>query len=175
MDTLRFFVQDSNNELTPGRLKLMLLKRADSSWLSFVNSLKAIQTKTQQFVKDFDAIETSGKYLDRLKNYLSHAYKVDEYFSNNLGLLLNIKNEEDEDQLPNQFREFQEKSNRNRRKYIERITGQIESLTVKSSKRVFNTLKAYAVKDLAVLQSMIDEVEKNFYVKMKNLKRFYKV
>ena len=162
MDTLRFFVQDSNNELTPGRLKLMLLKRADSSWLSFVNSLKAIQTKTQQFVKDFDAIETSGKYLDRLKNYLSHAYKVDEYFSNNLGLLLNIKNEEDEDQLPNQFREFQEKSNRNRRKYIERITGQIESLTVKSSKRVFNTLKAYAVKDLAVLQSMIDEVEKNF-------------
>lgn len=169
MDTLRFFIQDGNNELTPGRLKLMLLKRADSSWLSFVNSLKAIQTKTQQFVKDFDVIETSGEYLNRLKNYLSHTYKVDEYFSNNLGLLLNIENEEDEDQIPSQFREFQEKSNRNRRKYIERITGQIEGLTDKSSKRIFNILKANAIKDLAVLKNMIDEVENNFLRKDEKL------
>lgn len=163
MDMLRFF--DSENttyDLTPGRLKLMLLKRADSSWLAFVNSLKMIVLKTDQLLADFESIERSGDFTKRLKHYLSHQYGIDEYYVKNLSLWVNPDRDEDDSGQSDQLKEFQVASLKNKRKYVEHITKKIDSIKKGPAQRVLNRLKANAVKDLEVLRSIIDDVEKNF-------------
>lgn len=163
MDTLRFF--DSDNmmyDLTPGRLKLMLLKRADSSWISFVNSLKMIESKTEQLLIDFEAIERSSDLKKRLQNYLSHQYGIDEYYAKNISSWIGPDSDEDESGLSDQLKEFQLASQKNKRKYVERVSKKIDSIKKGPAERVLKRLKANAMKDLEVLRSIINDVEKSF-------------
>lgn len=163
MDTLRFFDPENGSyDLTPGRLKLMLLKRADSSWTSFVNSLKMIETKTEQLLADFESIEHSGNFTKSLKHYLSQQYGIDDYYAKNLNSWVDTEADEDDSGISDQLKEFQISSQINKQKYVDRISKKIDSIKKTSAERVLKRLKANATIDLEVLQSIIVDVVKSF-------------
>ena len=159
MDILRFFEEENRgDDLTQGRLKLMLLKRADSSWISFVNSLRSVMTNTEQMVRELEAIEYSDQVVKRIKQYLIDKYEINDILSNNY----QVFEKNDDAFIHNHLLEFQIASNKNKRKYVERVTEKIETINKSNAVKTINYLKATAAKDLETINSIIYEVESSF-------------
>ena len=121
-----------------------------------------IESKTEQLLIDFEAIERSSDLKKRLQNYLSHQYGIDEYYAKNISSWIGSDSEEDESGLSDQLKEFQLATQKNKRKYVERISKKIDSIKKGPAERVLKRLKANAMKDLEVLRSIINDVEKSF-------------
>ncbi|MDR9868226.1 hypothetical protein RI092_10500 [Lactococcus cremoris] len=84
MDLIKYVVRD-RNEIGGDRLKLLLLKRADSSWQAYLNSLNSILDKTNQLLRSLDVVQHSENQLGDFKAFLSRTYKLDSTYKIRLG------------------------------------------------------------------------------------------
>ncbi|UUE17209.1 phospholipase D-like domain-containing protein [Leuconostoc mesenteroides] len=157
MDPIKYVVRD-RNEIGGDRLKLLLLKRADSSWQAYLNSLNSILDKTNQLLRSLDVVQHSENQLGDFKAFLSRTYKLDEYLENQVGLLTvpGISDDLDEDDI---MERFALDSQIKKRRYYDRIMGQIGDIKWNTAKSKVNQMISDANADLAILETLISEIE----------------
>lgn len=160
------YVDDSKEELGAKQLKMMLLKRADSSWFAFSNSLQHIVDKLNK-LKDVYLDPMSylkGKeLLTHYKGFLGTAYNIIGYEDKNkLGLFKDF-NLDEEDNLDDNDRST--RSRLRKKRYIENLKAQIDKLTTKKAQDAVNRMIADCNNDLDTLQMLIDNLT-NAYSKI---------
>lgn len=160
MDPIKYVVKD-RNEIGGDRLKLLLLKRADSSWQAYLDSLKSIVDKTNQFLQSLDSLQYSENPLGKFKAFLSRTYKLDEYLEKQVGLLQvpEISDDLDEEDIMGRFNLD---SQIKKRRYYDRIIGQIENIKWKDVKSKINQMISEAKFDVAILKTLISEIEQSY-------------
>lgn len=165
MDPIRY-ISEERNQVGSDRLRLMLLKRADSSWKSYLNSLVKIEENTKQLLKELNVVSSSA-YLNRdFKAFLGNKYDLLNYESTQLGLL--TIDEDDEKNLGiNTF-----SSKVKKRRYLEKITNQIEEIKSSKAKSVVKRMISDANADLTILEVLINEIRTAY---LKRDEKFEKV
>lgn len=161
MDPIRFVVED-RSQLTSDRLKLLLLKRADSSWISYVKSLEKIRNNTNELLSKLELIMTGGlsSTLSSFKIFLAQTYKLDEY-EQGLGIFWNSGLEVDEDSNA-ELLEMERISKSNKERYLNKITKQIDTITGVQAKKAIQTMKSQAELDLVIVNGLIDELNRAY-------------
>lgn len=164
MDPIRY-IADGRNQIGLDRLKMILLKRADSSWVSYRDSLGSIITKLKGLRETLQGVLAQPKMAPRLKRGLSTAYKLDEYDDINLGGLYKSfypdemsKDDSDvEEVLPSEQRSEKQKF-----RYYEKIKSQIDSIDERTAKRVAGKMAADTERDLTVLEPLLSDLKKAY-------------
>lgn len=163
MDPIKY-IDDSRDPLGARQLKLLLLKRADSSWISYRDSLARISRKVDGLKKELDAIKLKkGKaFLNAFKNYLSMSYNIFNYeYKNRL-----IKSEGNEIDLFAADEYEQEdmgmddiQSSMRKKQYAEKVKGMIDNLSPNDAKRVVEEMYVDSSSDLEVLDGLIERLD----------------
>lgn len=153
------YIDDSKEELGAKQLKMMLLKRADSSWKAFADSLQHIVDKLQHLRKTYllQFSQLKGKaLLEHYRAFLYFAYNLTEYEGkNDLGLFDELKGF-DEDELETDDRDLRTKIRQ--KQYLEKITAQIDSVKLPKAKKAIEKMTADCNRDLITLQSLINDL-----------------
>lgn len=155
------YVDPNKDRSMAKQLKLLLLKRADSSWIAFRDSLKNIEGRLLKLKKRFeqDIMLKKGKGLLRAyQNLLGEAYDLSNYQSENLGFFVVDGQEENLD-------EQEQNSKLRKQQYLDHITEQIESIKVNTATKVVEEMYQDIVADLSILQRLIERLNKA-YVKI---------
>ena len=154
------YVDDSKEELGAKQLKMMLLKRADSSWKAYVTSLQHIVDKLEKlnelYLKRMSYLK--GKdLLGHYRSFLSTAYGVLEYENN-----VNILFKDFELSTPEDTSQQTVKSQLRKQRYIENLKAQIDGLTVKNAKNAIEKMIADYNSDLSTLKMLIESLNKAY-------------
>lgn len=156
------YVDPSKEELGAKQLKMMLLKRADSSWFAFRNSLQHIVNhlkKLKQVYLDPMSYLKGKELMERYKGFLGTSYNIIEYEDKNqLGLFQDFYQDE-----PNTNESEQTLRSRLRKKrYIEKLKAQIDDLSPTEIKNAVAKMSADCNNDLETLQLLISDLEKAY-------------
>ena len=158
MDPIKY-LDPTKEPLGANQLKLLLLKRADSSWVAYRNTLQNIIEKLTNLKKQLDFVTAMpGKKLtDRFKGMLSEAYDLSDYLAKNqLSLLFNVSEEE------NQVDEHELRSRNKKRIYLDKITKQIDDITNAKAKKAVNSMLADCNEDLEVLNLVLNKLNQAY-------------
>lgn len=153
MDPIRYIVEE-RNQVGSDRLKMMLLKRADSSWIAYLNSLVKIEENTHLLLKELEKVENSVNLRADFKAYLGRKYDLLNYESNQLGLF----NIDDPMELGDNTFKFSLESKVKKHRYFDKITKQIEDIKTSKAKSSVKKMISDANADLAILDSLINEI-----------------
>lgn len=152
------YIDDSKEELGAKQLKMMLLKRADSSWKAFANSLQHIVDKLERLKRlhldQFAQLKGHG-LLEHYKAYLGAAYHLTEYQFKNIGAFDALDESQnaasgDDQSLRTKVRQQQ---------YLEKITAQVEDIKLPQAKKAIAQMTADCDRDLATLKSLISNLK----------------
>lgn len=154
MDIMRY-LDVERNDIGSERLRLMLLKRADSSWIAYVNSLKNIIENTYKLKQDIDAVEKAPNLLKAFKNYISERVGVDEYWYKNKLSLFNVSDY-------TETTEFEEQSEFKKRQYIQDAMERIDNIKTNDAKRAISHMKKSSNNDISILEVLINQVESSY-------------
>lgn len=160
MDVIRY-INPERNDMSGDRLKLMLLKRADSSWQSYLKSLEGIRDKNTTLLKQLDIVENSSNPTSEFKMFLSRKYGLDEYLSKNVGLLttdIDFADFSDASLLS----QYQFDSSIKKRRYYEKISKQIDDIKPKLAKVTISKMKSDAISDDEILNNLINELQSSY-------------
>ncbi|MCW0996779.1 helicase-related protein [Streptococcus anginosus] len=160
MDAIRY-INPERNDMSGDRLKLMLLKRADSSWRSYLVSLEGIKEKNRVLLEDLDRVKNSSNPTSEFKMMLSRRYNLDDYLSKQIGLLtadVSLEDFEDETLLS----QYQLDSKIKKRRYFEKISNQIDSIKPNTAKATIKQMYADAIQDDEVLEQLITELKEAY-------------
>lgn len=171
MDPMRY-VTTERNQIGSDRLKMMLLKRADSSWKSYINSLKKIEENTTQFLRQLQILENSNHFLRDFKGYLGNKYDLTNYQATKIGLLRNFEEDTEADHI---IAQFNIDSKNKQRLYFERITNQIDSITSKKAKTAIKNMMSDAHMDLSMLQLLIEAIDRAYAKRDEKFEKVYEV
>lgn len=162
MDPMRY-VGDSRNQVGVDRLKMILLKRADSSWVAYHDSLTGIVERLEDLSSQLDGVKTYKKMAPSLRTFLATSYHLDDYVEHNLGGLrssfyqseLDIDLDDDSgDLLPSE-----ERSNQLKQRYYDKISAQIQSVDERTAKRAVAKMTQDTVQDLTILKPLLSDLE----------------
>lgn len=158
------YVDDSKEELGSKQLKMMLLKRADSSWKAFADSLQHIVDKLEKLKNVYlDPMSyLKGKeLLNRYKEFLRLAYHTTEYESrNDLGLFKDFY--QDEVNTDNNESDQSVKSLIRKKRYLQKLEAQISSVTNRKAQNAVNKMITDCNKDLVTLKQLISNLKESY-------------
>ena len=160
MDAIRY-INPERNDMSGDRLKLMLLKRADSSWQSYLKSLEGIRDKNTILLKQLDIVENSSNPTSEFKMFLSRKYGLDEYLSKNVGLLTTDIDFDDFSDA-SLLSQYQFDSSIKKRRYYEKISKQIDDIKPKLAKVTITKMKSDAISDDEILNNLINELRSSY-------------
>lgn len=160
MDAIRY-INPERNDMSGDRLKLMLLKRADSSWQSYLKSLEGIRDKNTTLLKQLDIVENSSNPTSEFKMFLSRKYGLDEYLSKNVGLLTTDIDFDDFSDA-SLLSQYQFDSSIKKRRYYEKISKQIDDIKPKLAKVTITKMKSDAISDDEILNNLINELRSSY-------------
>lgn len=153
------YIDAGKEELGAKQLKMMLLKRADSSWEAFTNSLQHIVDKLERlkhlYLNQFAQLK-GRSLLEHYKAYLGMAYHLTEYQFKNVGAFNTL----DEPQVTGATDDNQSlRAKVRQRQYLEKITAQIESVELPKAKRAVAQMTADCDRDLTTLKALINNLK----------------
>lgn len=155
MDPIKY-VQANRYTVGAEQLRLMLLKLADSSWISYLNSINKIIANTEEMKKKFlnKNIIDEQKFF---KAYLGEKYKLSEYaFGQGLG------NEFSDSLLDGNYFDFEKDSIIKKQSYLTRITEQIEGVTKTQSKNIISRVQSDINQDLDILYTLQNQLKEAY-------------
>lgn len=160
MDPMRY-LGDSRNQVGIDRLKMILLKRADSSWVAYHDSLKSIIGKLDDLQHHLIDMQKYVKQRPKLQEYLATSYKLEDYAEKNLGGLRTAfyGQDVDEDESSQDLLPSEERSNQQKNRYFTKINAQIMAIDERTAKKAILQMKQDTQHDLTVLQPLLSELE----------------
>lgn len=154
------YIDDSKEELGAKQLKMMLLKRADSSWKAYATSLQHIVDKLEKlndlYLKPMSFLK-GKELLNHYKGFLGTAYGVIEY-EDNVNLLFKAF----EPAEPTDPSQQSVRSQLRKQRYIENLKAQIDGLTVRKAKNAVEKMTADYNNDVSTLKMLIDSLNKAY-------------
>ena len=154
------YIDDSKEELGAKQLKMMLLKRADSSWKAYATSLQHIVDKLEKlndlYLKPMSFLK-GKELLNHYKGFLGTAYGVIEY-EDNVNLLFKAF----EPAEPTDPSQQSVRSQLRKQRYIENLKAQIDGLTVRKAKNAVEKMTADYNSDVSTLKMLIDSLNKAY-------------
>ncbi|NRO31611.1 RNA polymerase-associated protein RapA [Lactobacillus helveticus] len=150
------YIDDSKEELGAKQLKMLLLKRADSSWKAYANSLQNIVNKLDAlyeiYLKPMSYLK--GKtLLSHYKEFLGRSYNISDYENN-----LNLLTKDLEPYVPEDPSQQTVQSQLRKERYIENLRAQINSITVRKAKNAVEKMTADYSSDLSTLKMLISNL-----------------
>ncbi|KRM75603.1 hypothetical protein FC48_GL000137 [Ligilactobacillus murinus DSM 20452 = NBRC 14221] len=153
------YIDNNKEEIGAKQLKMMLLKRADSSWKAYVTSLQHIVDKLEKlnelYLRPMSFVK-GKELLSYYKRYLGSAYGITEY-EDKVGLLFQDFVDYSEDNSQQSI-----KSQIRKRKYIENLKAQIDSLTAKQAKNAVDKMISDYNSDVSTLKMLISDLTKAY-------------
>ena len=154
------YIDNSKEELGAKQLKMMLLKRADSSWKAYATSLQHIVDKLEklnvQYLKPMSYLK-GKELLNHYVAFLGTAYGIGEY-ENKINIL--FKDFEPSEQTDPSQQTI--RSQLRKQRYIENLKAQINSLTVTKAKNAIDKMTADYNSDVSTLKMLIDSLNKAY-------------
>ena len=154
------YIDDSKEELGAKQLKMMLLKRADSSWKAYATSLQHIVDKLEKlnetFLKPMSFLK-GKELLNHYKSFLGDAYKVPEYEDK-----VNLLFKDFEPMEPVDPSQRSVRSQLRKQRYIENLKAQIDNLTVRKAKNAVEQMTADYNSDVSTLKMLINSLNKAY-------------
>lgn len=154
------YIDDSKEELGAKQLKMMLLKRADSSWKAYATSLQHIVDKLEKlndlYLKPMSFLK-GKELLNHYKGFLGTAYGVIEYEDN-----VNLLFKDFEPAEPTDPSQQSVRSQLRKQRYIENLKAQIDGLTVRKAKDAVEKMTADYNSDVSTLKMLIDSLNKAY-------------
>jgi len=158
IDALRFFDKEKDSSfMMISQFKLMLLKRADSSWIAFHNSLNAIANNIDQTLRELHAIENSKSVTQDLQAYLRKTYKLDLKSAKPASIF-----EDAETDNFSVISNFQASSDKSKKSYVKQKEEQIKAIHKSQASIGIEQMKACATKDKEILLEIMKELQENF-------------
>lgn len=162
MDPIRY-IGDSRNQVGSDRLKMILLKRADSSWKAYYDSLTSIVKKLKILSHKLVDIQKSTRQGPHLRTFLSNSYKLDDYNEKQLGgLHESFYGQDSEDGLDAESNELlpsEERSNQQKHRYFNKISAQLQSINERTAKRAVAKMLQDTTQDLTILEPLLKELK----------------
>jgi HKD family nuclease len=154
MNPLRY-VDDVDDQFASDRLKLLFLKRADSSWVSFESTLESIHQKLIKLVNDLNYVESDDTEVrGRFRQWISNSYKIDTRFDDMLSMYA--------PDLIEDLTDFEIGSRENRMRYVRKMEERISSIDKRSAKKAIKNLIRDAQADLKVLDTIRNDLKAAF-------------
>lgn len=154
------YIDDSKEELGAKQLKMMLLKRADSSWKAYVTSLQHIVDKLEklniQYLKPMSYLK-GKELLNHYVAFLGNAYGIGEYENKINTLFRDFEPSEPTDPSQQTIR-----SQLRKQRYIENLKAQINGLNVKKAKNAIDKMTADYNSDVSTIKMLIDSLNKAY-------------
>lgn len=154
------YIDDSKEELGAKQLKMMLLKRADSSWKAYVTSLQHIVDKLEklniQYLKPMSYLK-GKELLNHYVAFLGTAYGIGEYENKINTLFRDFEPSEPTDPSQQTIR-----SQLRKQRYIENLKAQINGLNVKKAKNAIDKMTADYNSDVSTIKMLIDSLNKAY-------------
>ena len=154
------YIDDSKEELGAKQLKMMLLKRADSSWKAYVTSLQHIVDKLEklniQYLKPMSYLK-GKELLNHYVAFLGTAYGIGEYENKINTLFRDFEPSEPTDPSQQTIR-----SQLRKQRYIENLKAQINGLNVKKAKNTIDKMTADYNSDVSTIKMLIDSLNKAY-------------
>lgn len=154
------YIDNSKEELGAKQLKMMLLKRADSSWKAYATSLQHIVDKLEKlneaYLKPMSYLK-GKELLNHYIGFLGSAYGISEYENK-----INIVFKDFEPSEPSDPSQQTIRSQLRKQKYIENLKAQINSLTVKKAKNAVEKMTADYNSDVSTIKMLIDSLNKAY-------------
>lgn len=152
------YIDDSKEELGAKQLKMMLLKRADSSWKAYALSLQHIVDRLQRlqdlYLNQFAQLK-GKRLLEHYKLFLGTAYHLAEYQFKNVGVFDDLAEIEEDGSSKN---EQDIRTKIRQKQYLEKITAQIEGIKLPMAKKAIAKMTADCERDLTTLKSLISNL-----------------
>ena len=154
------YIDNSKEELGAKQLKMMLLKRADSSWKAYATSLQHIVDKLEklnvQYLKPMSYLK-GKELLNHYVAFLGTAYGIGEY-ENKINIL--FKDFEPSEQTDPSQQTI--RSQLRKQRYIENLKAQINGLNVKKAKNAIDKMTADYNSDVSTIKMLIDSLNKAY-------------
>jgi superfamily II DNA or RNA helicase/HKD family nuclease len=141
---------------TSDRLKLLFLKRADSSWKAFARTIENLQSKLEDFLNDLDYIDNASDFFKAFQLQLSKWYKLNERFDEDLFSPF------DPDFDDVELTAFEKTSRTNRARYVRKMIEKIDSIKKPIAKKMINNMRSDAVEDIRKLTGIYTDLDKAF-------------
>lgn len=149
------YVENNNESFTANQLKILLLKRADSSWKSYRESLKAIYNRTKELSDSLVRIQIErDDIVKRLKGIFYSHYQLVEYEYKNhiLDGFDELENTDDQTLL-------------RKKQYLNKIKAQIDKIKHGSkAKKIIRDMQADIDSDLEILDRLIDRLDNAYKI-----------
>mgnify|MGYP003773415873 CR=1 FL=1 len=145
MDPMRY--AGERDSFISDRLKLLFLKRADSSWVAFEQTLANIEYKLTNFLRDVNYIEESSNIMQALHLQFSKWYGLYDRFDDKL-FLDSVDDETEE------LTSFEAASRENRARYVRKMLEKIESIKKAQAKKIIAALRVDTERDLQRLSEI---------------------
>lgn len=162
MDPIKY-LNSERESLGANQLKLLLLKRADSSWIAYEDSLLRIEKNIKKLQDNLKVVHsyTGKEFLRRYKNYLIGAYEIFQYQEKNKLIKFDEKdlfslNYNADVELSNSDHDIRSKIRK--RQYIEKLESQINDIDLKSAKKAVEMMTNDADSDLETLKQLVNEL-----------------
>lgn len=152
MNVLRYFETEEWEELSSKQLKMLMLKRADSSWAAFLSSIRKVRNKTHELLATIERLEAAENVGRALRSWLTKVYDIEENMDD---FKLWVEAEEE-------LTDFEVRSRQQRARYVRRMTERIESIKTTDARRMFRRMRRDASMDLLNLESIEESLALRF-------------
>lgn len=156
MNPIRYLQGANEEEFTADRMKMLFLKRADSSWKAFKDTLENVQRKLNSIRNDLINIDNSKNVLQNFKEWLRHNYELTERDQFE-GIFDDMDDDEFSDTL-----EIEKRSLENKEKYKKRLEEKIKSITKDKAEEMIFYMQKHAEEDLKILEQIIADLDAAF-------------
>ncbi|TXJ87807.1 type III restriction endonuclease subunit R [Lactobacillus delbrueckii] len=151
MDPIRYASSLYKEDIGGKQLRLILLKRADSSWYAYKNSLIKITNRLNELEYHLDYIEQDeSDGLNRFKQYLFDKYRIDDPDSEELLAELGKPEEDDEHSILSRVR---------RRQYMENMYELIDSIKPETARNAISAMRTDASRDRQIISDLIQRLD----------------
>jgi superfamily II DNA or RNA helicase/HKD family nuclease len=155
MNPIRYIQGANEEEFTADRMKMLFLKRADSSWKAFKDTLENVQRRLNTIYHDLNNINNNKDVLKNFKAWLRHNYQLtakDQYEG-----IFDMEEDEISDTL-----ELEKRSIENKEKYQKRLEEKIQSITIGKAEDMLFFMLKHALEDLEILEQIILDLDMAF-------------
>ena len=147
MNPLRY-LNGQGDDFTSERLKLLFLKRADSSWVAFKSTLESINSKVECLERDLlNVLNLDQEIKKNFRAFIANSYGIDSTYDDFVLPFIDVTED---------LTDFEINSREKRKRYVRIMTEKIESISKKQAKKAALSMLSDAKNDLEVL-SMIRE------------------
>lgn len=156
MNPIRYAKSEDEVEFTADRLKILFLKRADSSWRAFKDTLLKVEQRLVDLQESLKRIKSQKNTVNEFKEWLREYYalSIQEEYE---GLFEGMDEEELTETLKMEQLSIQKKE-----KHRIRLDNKIQSLSKNIANHMLETMLKHAEHDLEILHQIISELDDAF-------------